>query len=433
MAVWPQTMKVVILAGGKGTRLGLTDRPKPMVPVAGKPLLEHLVDTARASGFRDFIFLNGHLGEVIEEYFGDGSRFGVNITHIQEPAPLGTGGAVRHARQLLGKPFIVIYGDILIDVDLAHFAGFHATRGGLGSLFVHPNDHPHDSDLVEADDNDRIMHFHSKPHAAGEILPNLVSGALYVLDPAAINHVPENGASDWGKDIFPAIVKAGGHLNAYRSIEYAKDVGTPQRLAKGEADLASGRVARQSRRRPRPAVFFDRDGVLNEEINGVHRPEDLLLKKGVGDAVKLVNGRGIPAICITNQPDIAKGFMTFGDLRQVSAALDMKLAEAGAFLDDTFFCPHHPETGWPGEIKSLKISCECRKPRAGMLLTAANRYNLDLCQSWLVGDRTTDMQAARAAGVRTVLLKGSHSGDAEADYVTDDFRDAVSHILEAMQ
>ncbi|MFT8246077.1 HAD-IIIA family hydrolase [Roseomonas sp. BN140053] len=431
-------MKVVILNGGKGTRLGLSDRPKPMVPVAGRPLLERLLDVGKASGFEDYVFLNGHLAEVIEAHFGDGAGYGVRIRHVREAAPLGTAGAIREARALLTEPFLVIYGDILIDVDLAHFAAFHRARGGIGTLFVHPNDHPQDSDLVEADETGRIRRFLSKPHAAGAVLPNLVSAALYVLDPAAIGHVPPQGASDWGHDVFPAIVAAGGVLHAYRSLEYAKDIGTPDRLARGEADLASGRVERLSRRQPKPAVFLDRDGVLNAEINGVHRPDDLVLLDGAGAALRRINRSGIPAICVTNQPDVAKGLVSPEALRQVFAALDTALARDGAYLDDLYHCPHHPERGWPGEVAALKVDCECRKPKPGMLLAAARDHNLDLARSWMIGDRYADVVAAQAAGARAVLVRTGHGGsdrdrhDSTPDHVADNLAEAVDYVLRTL-
>lgn len=428
-------MKVVVLAGGKGTRLGLADRPKPMVPIAGKPLLERLVEVGIASGFDEFVFLNGHMAHVIEDHFGDGSRFGARITHVREPAPLGTAGSVHYARELLTEPFIVLYGDILIDVDLAHFVRFHREHGGLATLFVHPNDHPHDSDLVSVGKDARITAFHPKPHTPGQLLPNLVSAALYVIEPEAIDFVPDGTASDWAKDVFPRILAAGRPLHAYRSIEYAKDMGTPDRLAKGEADLSSGRVRQLSRRSPKPAIFVDRDGVLNREIDGVHRPEDLVLLGGVGPAVKAVNRAGIPLICITNQPDVAKGFMTFDTLETVLAALDTQLARDGAYLDELYYCPHHPEKGWEGEIPELKVECDCRKPKPGMLRNAADDHNIDLPGSWMIGDRFADLAAAREVGALTALVRTGHAGadrnrfGFEADLEADDFAAAVDRIL----
>jgi histidinol-phosphate phosphatase family protein len=432
-------MKVIFLAGGKGTRLGLTDRPKPMVDIAGRPLLAHLVDVAKASGYEDLVFLTGHMGDVIERHFGDGSAFGVNITYLREQTPLGTAGAIREARQSLGETFIVVYGDILLDVDLRHLADYHRQKGGIATLFAHPNDHPHDSDLIMARRDGRIDTFLPKPHVPGAYLPNLVSAAIYVMDQAAIDFVPADEMADWGRDIFPAIVNSGAPVYAYRSVEYAKDMGTPERLAKGERHLATGLPQRLSRRNRKPAIFLDRDGVLNQEVNGVHRPEDLRLLDGTGEALKAINQAGVPAICVTNQPDIAKGFMTEADLARVHCALDTHLAEQGSYLDDLDFCPHHPQKGFSGEVDALKIDCTCRKPKPGMLLAAAERHNLDLSRSWLVGDRYTDVAAAKAAGAKAALVMTGHAGsdragfDCKPDFSANTLSEAVAHILGDLQ
>lgn len=428
-------MKVVILAGGKGTRLGLDGIPKPMVPVDGTPLLQRLVENAKSAGFNEFIFLNGHLSEVIEEFFGDGSRFGVNITHLNEPEPMGPAGAVRLAKDLLTEPFLVIYGDILIDVDLRHFADFALAHGGAGTLFVHPNDHPHDSDLLEVDETGRIVRFFPKPHTEGERLPNLVSAALYVLFPKAIDFVPEGKACDWGRDIFVEIVRS-QPLYAYRSVEYAKDIGTPARLKKAEGHLRSGRVAGLSRRTLKPAVFVDRDGVLNVERDGIRTADQMTLLPGVADAVRRVNDAGIPIICVTNQPVVAKGMVTWPELRSIHAEMDSQLAKAsGGYIDDIFICPHHPEKGWAGEVEALKIDCDCRKPRPGLLRQAADFHVLDLSASWLVGDRYCDIAAGKEAGVKTILVCTGHNGndktafDIEPDYKVADLSAAVNIIL----
>lgn len=431
-------MKVVILTGGKGTRLGLDGIPKPMVPVDGVPLLERLVNAAKNSGFKEFIFLNGYLGEVIVGYFGDGSRWDVHIQHVVEETPMGSAGAVRLVQDLLTEPFIVIYGDILIDVDLKHFADFALTRGGAGTLFVHPNDHPYDSDLLEVDESQRIARFFPKPHAEGERLPNLVSAALYVLHPRAIDFIPDNMPADWGRDIFAKIIES-EVLHAYRSVEYAKDIGTQARLQKAESHLRSGRVARLSRRYLKPAIFVDRDGVLNVERDGVTWPSDLQLLPRVATAVRQVNDAGIPLICVTNQPLLAKGMLTWQELRDVQSELDCQLAEgAGGYIDDVFICPHHPEKGWTGEVPDLKIECSCRKPLPGLLHQAAAFHALDLSNSWLVGDRYCDIAAAQAAGAKGILVRTGHGGNdrdkysLQSDADVSDFPAAIEHILKEL-
>src|SRR6478672_9162830 len=217
-------MKAVVLAGGKGTRLGLDGIPKVMVPVAGAPLLERTLKSAIGYGVTDFLILTGYLGDASEKQLGDGSRFGARIQYVRETEPLGTAGCFNQVRGRLTEPFLVIYGDVLMDVDLRALADFAVSKGGAGTLFAHPNDHPFDSDLLEVDNDSRIVAVHPKPHSENEHFPNLVSAALYVLAPEALQFVPA-GASDWGRDVFPVLAKA-TRLYAYRSCEYIKDIGT---------------------------------------------------------------------------------------------------------------------------------------------------------------------------------------------------------------
>jgi mannose-1-phosphate guanylyltransferase / phosphomannomutase len=431
-------MKIVVLAGGKGTRLGLDAVPKVMVPIAGVPLLERTVTAAVGQGFTDFLFMTGHLGEEIERHFGDGGRWGATIDYVREPQPLGTAGCFDLVRDRLTEPFMVVYGDILMDVDFAAFAKVALHNGGAGTLFAHPNDHPFDSDLLEIDSEGRIVAFHPKPHPSDAHYPNLVSAALYVLFPSALEFVEPGRPSDWGKDVFPRLVEA-QPLHAYRSCEYVKDIGTPERLVQAERQLRDGRLERLALRTAKPVLFVDRDGVLNEERGGVHSSADVALIRGSADAVRSFNQAGIPVICVTNQPALAKGMMSWEDLRSVSGEIDHQLAaEAGAYLDDMFLCPHHPETGWPGEVAELKVDCDCRKPADGLLRKAARFHNIDLERSWLVGDRYCDVAAAASVGAKSVLVDTGHAGhdrsqfSVEPDRRCPDLASAAGFILSAL-
>lgn len=433
-------MKVVVLAGGRGSRLGLVDRPKPMVDVAGEPLLSRTVRMCRDVGLTDFVFLNGHLAHVIEDHFNDGRDWQVSITHVREPSPLGTAGAIKSVARLLDETFLVLYGDVLMDVDLPHMITSHLARGAEATLFVHPNSHPEDSDVVRVDTTGRIEEFLAKPHINVAAIPNLVSGALYVVEPELLDLVPIDRATDWGADIFPCAAADGRKLYAYRSVEYAKDIGTPQRRAEAELALTTGRSTRLSRRNAKSAIFLDRDGVINREIGGVHTPEALDVGLCEAAAVRAINDAGVPVFCVTNQPDVAKGFLDMDELALIHVALDQALLEAGAFLDQVYVCPHHPERGHPGERPELKLPCRCRKPDTGLLLEAAAEHNVDLDRSVLVGDRAIDLQAGRAVGATTILLKASYSSDtpgrdaeALADHVCDDLPTAVAVALEAVK
>jgi len=433
---------VAILLGGRGTRLGLVDRPKPMVDFLGAPLLERMVRQLAEQGFTELVFLTGHMSHVIRDHFGDGRAFGVSITYCHEEVPLGTARATRAAAAALGDEFLLLYGDVAEEIDFGRFLERARHLGGAGTLFVHPNDHPYDSDLVVADpETHRIRAFLDKPHAADLLARNLVNAGLYYLRPAIFAAIPAGDALfDWGRDVFPQAVRDGFELYAYRSAEYMKDVGTPKRLAKAEGDVRSGLVSARSMRHPQRAVFLDRDGVINREIDGVGCPEDVEILPGVAETIARINRSPLLAIAITNQPGLAKGFFSFDDLDRVHAQMDGLLAEGGGFLDDLYFCPHHPETGFDGEVAALKIPCTCRKPAPGMLLQAAADYNIDLSRSVMIGDRPSDLKAGRAAGTRTILIHRNTADTlpddacdtAEADVVVRDLGAAWEWIEKEM-
>ncbi len=426
-------LPAALLLGGKGTRLGLQGLPKPMVGFLGRPLLEYTVGHLRDQGFTDLVFLTGHLGDVIERHFGDGRRFGVTIRYCAETEPLGTAPATAAAAPMLGGEFLLIYGDVAFDMDLRRFLARARALGGDGTLAVHPNDHPEDSDLVVcAPESPRITGFLRKPHGPALRARNLVNAGVYYLRPGIFGVIPRNvPLADWGRDVFPAALRASHVLHAYRTAEYLKDIGTPERLERAEGHFRSGFVAARSMRHPQRAVFLDRDGVLNREIGGVHRAGDLACLPGAAETVARINRSPFLAVGVTNQPDIAKGFMGHGDLEDIHVELDRQLAAARGYLDDLFYCPHHPHKGFDGEVPELKRDCSCRKPAPGMLRAAAERYNIDLGQSYMVGDRATDLMAGRAAGTRTVLVHRNAGAVLPDDPVDPALADHVARDLAA--
>jgi D,D-heptose 1,7-bisphosphate phosphatase len=412
-------MQLVIIAGGKGTRLKeiLGNLPKPMAEVAGKPLLEHQVLLARKYGIRDILILTGYGAEHIERYFGDGAAWNVRIHYQRELQPLGTAGALLDAFDKLDDTFVVMYGDTMVNVDLERLIAAHSPAASA-TLLVHPNDHPQDSDLVEMNDGKEIVAFHSYPHPAGANLQNLVNAALYVFSKQALR--VSTSPADIAKHLFPALLAAGKVLYGYRSREYIKDAGTPERLERVRGDYQSGRVESASFDAAAPAVFLDRDGTLNRERGWLSAPENLELMPGAAEAVRAINRSGRLAVVITNQPVVARGECSEAGLRQIHNRLEWLLGESHAYLDAIYFCPHHPDAGFPGERADLKIPCECRKPATGLLETATRDLNIDVGRSWMIGDREGDMQAAKSFGIRSVLV---------SETVT--IRDAVDQILNA--
>jgi histidinol-phosphate phosphatase family protein len=429
--------QAVIVAGGKGARLGLvTERlPKALVEIGGRPLVEHQIAVAARHGIHRFLFLTGHLGDVLAERLGNGARFGVEIAFRREAKPLGTAGALKDAAHLLDNEFFVFYGDIVFDLDLDRIVRFHHERNAIATLVVHPNDHPQDSDVVEADGNGRIVAFHPKTRSPESIVPNLVSAGIYLLSRRCLAEINKGVFADFGLDIFPRMLRAGHVLAAYNTPEYAKDAGTPDRLAAVERDLRSGKVARRNLTHSQKAVFLDRDGVITEEMGDRVTAQRVTLLPQVPAALSELNKSDFLSLVVTNQPGVAKGFLSEADVALVHSRIDMMLAKYRCYVHGYFACPHHPEKGFAGERPELKIVCECRKPLPGLLLRAARQLNIDLGASFLVGDRTIDIAAAHNAGACGVGVRtgyGCTDGliSVKPDFVCDDLSSATKLILD---
>jgi len=424
-----ESMPLVIVAGGKGTRLGLQDIPKPMVPIAGKPLLEHQIILAKHYGITDIFILSGHLAKVIFDYFKDGSDWGVNITHILEPYPLGTAGSVKLLEHIIKERFLVLYGDVVLDFDMQSFIEYDKKNASLATIITHPNDHPFDSDLVEIDTTNRVTSFLTKPHQSGLLYKNCVNAAAYIFSPEIFKFIPFGANQDFGKNIFPRLIAEQLPIYAYQTPEYIKDLGTLDRLEKVQKDFTSGKIARMNKKHPRKAIFSDRDGVINRELPHLTTIEEFEMLPEVPEAIKKINQSEYLAIVITNQPVIAKGFVTESQLNKIHKKMETLLGEKHAYIDGLYYCPHHPEKGFEGEIKELKIQCNCRKPEAGMLHQAAKDFNIDLKNSWMIGDRDADILAGKKAGCKTVMLPNSKPQQCEADFHCQNLSKAVDHIL----
>lgn len=421
-------MQLVIIAGGKGTRLGLKDIPKPMVKIGDKPLLEHQIDLAKRYGVDEVFILSGHLASVIEEYFEDGSKFGVKIHHVVEPYPLGTAGSLKLLEGKLNDRFLVFYGDVVMDFDIASFIEFDKQYNSIGTTIIHPNDHPYDSDLLEINKNNKVTKVLPKPHQVGEYYQNLVNAAVYIFSPKIFEYIEEGISQDFGKHILSKVVEAGETLIGYKTPEYIKDMGTADRFEAVKNDFLTGKVARLNKQNKRPCIFLDRDGVINKDMGSKPLCKDFELLDGVADAIKSINKSDYLAVVVTNQPMIAKGFVTFEEVENTHKKMETLLGEQHAYLNGIYYCPHHPEKGFEGEIEELKIDCECRKPKAGMLFSSTKDLNIDLENSWMIGDSQRDIEAGKNANCKTISIKK----DLGADYIAQDLNDAVNYILKGV-
>lgn len=430
-------MQAVIMAGGKGTRLaGLTqdEIPKPMVSLSGKPLLLWQMEALKRSGITEIILVIGHLGHVIEDFFGDGGAFGLHIQYFREGKPLGTAGALAHIRPMLEQTFFLLYGDVLFDIDLRRMERFHHEKRADVTLFVHPNAHPFDSDLVETDEEQRVLRLNSKHNVRDNWHENLVNAGLYLLNSRICEGLPEQEKIDLERDILSRLCREGGGIYAYHSPEYIKDIGTIDRIRAAEDDLKSGGVTARNLQKPQRAIFLDRDGTINIKRGLISSPEQFELEPCAAEAIRKINRSSYLAIVITNQPSVARGLCGVKDIEEIHRKMQTLLGWEGVFLDAVRFCPHHPDRGYPEENPAYKIPCHCRKPDIGMLEDCAEQYHIDLSASWFVGDATVDIQTGKNAGTKTALVLTGDAGsdrryDVKPDLICADVLEAVERIL----
>lgn len=427
--------RAFILAGGKGTRIRSVDAtvPKPLVKIAGREVLFRQLDLLEAAGIGDITVIAGYMGELMQEAID--REYHGRIKTVIEPFPLGSGGCLSMVRTSAQHgTSLVLSGDLVLDMDFAKLSQFHAEKSSRLTLTVHPNTHPRDSDLVACDAHGRVSHMLLRPHGPAFSYHNLVNAAVCLLEPDIWRFIPEQQDCNFEKDIVTATLAAGLPVYAYNTSEYIRDMGTPDRWAGVTQDILSGLTQARSLRNPQRAVFVDRDGVLNEFRDFITKPEQIELIPGVVEAIRKLNRSPFLTILVTNQPQIAKGFCTLDELDLVHKRLETLLGDASAKLDAMFFCPHHPDAGFPGENKEFKVDCNCRKPKPGMLLAAAERFNIDLSASYLVGDTTTDIAAGAACGVKTILVatglggKDGKSGS-RPDWHCKDLQEAVDRIV----
>ena len=429
---------LVIVAGGPGIRLASVagDLPKVLVPVGGKPVLQHQLELAVGAGIDEVTIFAGHLAEKIHHFVGDGSRFGLRVRIFTEKEPMGNAGALLQSLDLLPEHYFVVYGDLMLAVDLQRIAKRHIDRKADFTMLVHPNDHPQDSDLVETDANDWVTAVHACPHPHDQFFGNLVNAALYVVRREALRPwAAFPGKQDFTKSIMSGLVAKGARVLAYRSSEYLKDIGTPARLQRAEADWQAGKISLGASNRCRPTVFLDRDGTLNVEKGHLRTPEDLEIFPGVGPALRSLQQSGFSLVVLTNQPVIARNEATEADVTAIHRRLEWELGKEGAYLDGIYVCPHHPDRGFPRERIELKTHCECRKPGTGLFEQACRDLRIDVANSWMVGDQTRDIEMARRAGLRSVLVKTGGAGrdgqfTAAADHIVDDLAAAAGVILQ---
>ena len=403
-------MKVVIMAGGKGTRISsiASDIPKPMIKIDGKPVLEREIECLQKQGLTDIIISVSHLGSQIIDYFGDGSKFGVNIEYYNEVVPLGNAGALYEIKDKLSDDFLLLNADSLFNINFKKFIEYHKEKGGLATLFTHPNSHPYDSGLIFVDKHMSVEKWINKEEPRPKWYKNRVNAGLHILSKKVLEHRPDGEKIDLDRQILKPLCGT-GKMFAYDSPEYVKDMGTPERFYRVSEDCKSGIPDAKNLCNKQRAIFLDRDGTINKYVGFLRDIDDFELLDGVSEAIKKINNSPYLAIVITNQPVIARGEVSFDELYEIHNKMETLLGLDGAYLDGIYFCPHHPDKGFEGERPELKFDCDCRKPKPGLLLKASKDFNIDLSKSYMIGDGDNDILCGKNAGCMTKLIDDNNS------------------------
>ena len=403
----------IVLAGGRGTRSADPSQAKLAQVIGGKTLMHRHLDLLAGTQITEVLVVAGHLGDQVQELCDTFDHGGVSVRVIQEDEQRGTVAALLLAADdTEADEFLVILGDILMSFPVDTFINDWRASCKEVACIVHPSTHPEDSDAAFPSYDGRVIVVAKSEPRDG--IPNMSSTGLFAITREGLARYAT--CPDVGSDVLPAAAVA-NDLFAYVSSHYFKDTGTQQRLAAAASDVASGAFARRGRLTPRLALFLDRDGVLNAVQPEVYASRDYRLLPGVAAAISRANSAGLPVIVVTNQPGIAKGLMTYQGHEEIRAELDRQLGAAGAFVDDYFYCPHHPDAGFEGEVPDLKIPCDCRKPAPGMVLAAARKHHLDLAASVMVGDTWRDQELAASTGMAFVHAAGAPEIESDAAIV----------------
>ncbi|MCR5507862.1 MAG: HAD-IIIA family hydrolase [Lachnospiraceae bacterium] len=421
----PADMQVVVLMGGLGTRLKeyTKECPKPLVDVEGRPFFDYSLKLLMHHGFRKFLFLIGYRAEMIEEYYGDGSRLGISVTYCYDGKELlGTGGAVRRAYGLLEDDFLLMYGDSFMDIDYEetlyrYFEG--KSRGMRALMTVLKNGNRFDKSNVVMDGTE--IKLYDKMNMTPEM--DYIDYGVCVYEKSLfedeylkdITGIPaESGAGENGgpADIKFDIALIQNRLSLDKKIaahivtKRFYEIGSP-----GALNEFKGYVKYRFNEM-HPAVFLDRDGVLNEivfnedaeQMDSPQKVEQFKAFPEAAKAIKIMKEKGYYVFLATNQPGAAKGKCKLKTLYDINTMFVEQMAGQGADIDGVFMCPHYPSVCENTKEGFLIKKCDCRKPKPGLLLKPGDIYNIDYDNSFMVGDSFTDIVAGQAAGVNTIFI-----------------------------
>ena len=396
---WRPTRQLLVLVGGKGTRLGAIaqNTPKPLMQIDENTVfLDHLIANFVRQGFNDVLLLAGHMAEQVSNRYDEKQILGAKIRVVKELQPAGTAGALANASAFLQDSFLLVNGDTLFDVNVRHLeqvlAANVAAEGVIALRHVDNSDRYGTVDVADG----RVITFREKDsHSTGG---GLINAGIGLFRKSMLSHIVDMPSS-LEIDVYPRMVERNSLLGKEFS-GYFIDIGLPETLEQARNDLP--------KLRKRPALFLDRDGVINEDKGYTYNIADLKLIDGAIELIRHANDVGAFVIVVTNQAGVARGFYDLSDVERFHSAIENVLIHNGAFIDAFYICPFHPDATVP---EYRHPNHPNRKPNPGMLNQAMTDWPIDAVKSIMIGDNQSDITAAKRAGIKGILFKGTSLAD----------------------
>ena len=396
-------IETFLIAGGKGTRFkSVSKKPKILIKLGERSLLQTIIRNLKKYKIKK---INIFVGQNFKEINKFVLKNKININIIKENKLLGTAGCLSLiSKKKLKKNILIIFGDIFFEVDFTKMINFHNKNKSDVTILSHPSDHMFDSDIIDVDSKNSVRKFYFKPHKRKIISHNLTMAGIFLIDKKLLSLIPKYKKQDFSKNFLSVVLKKKYKVFSYKTREYCKDLGTSLRFKKVRKDFNTKKHKSLSLRKKIRAIFVDRDGVINIDEGPQKYSNPLNFIENSIDGLSRLRKLDYLIILITNQSAVAKGFLTIDALENSFKKLETRLSKNGFYFDDIYYCPHYPKNGYKGENKKYKIKCSCRKPKPGMILSAARKFNIDLKNSFFIGDSLRDYQAAKAAKVNPIIL-----------------------------
>lgn len=418
----------MIIAGGMGSRLVKSgfNRPKSLISVNGQTLIDTQLDFLVKHGFkRVYVALGYGSNEILEHLARRPISLETEIVLVVEDEVRGTGGALLGLKNHIKGDIFVIYGDVLVDIYMDRI--LKGNQDSIASIITRRSNHPSDSDLVEVNHERKLLFFHSKPHKGKVQVRNIAATGIFIFSPSSLHKLSiKFGFSSFNleREGVMYLLSCGDSIATIPAIGMVQDLGTFERMQ------AADEIWQLHQASPKkwPAIFLDRDGTINYSKGYISKVSEFVLYEDTPEAISRLRKQGYFVFVVTNQPVIARGEASWGRLEEIHFRLDEILEEtADTFVDEIFICPHHPDTGFVGEVFALKFDCNCRKPKTGLIERCLEDYPVDLSRSWVVGDSWRDFELAEKLNINFAAVRNDKLkyGDIKFFWELPDFVDFV--------